>query len=114
MDAALRQAFTPEFLGRLDRVVHFKPLEAASMESIAGKYLRELENRVRSQGIGVRFPRDLAVVLGRDCQGKGGARQMRRLVQDRVEGPLALHLLGCAGQPREVQARMEAGNVVFC
>ena len=84
------------------------------MESIAGKYLRELENRVRGQGIGVRFPQDLAAVLGRDCKGKGGARQMRRLVQDRVEGPLALHLLGRGSQTGEVRVRLEGENLVFC
>ena len=114
MDASLRQAFTPEFLGRLDRVVHFNPLGEEAMESIADKYLRELQKRVHSQGIRLRFPGELAAKLGRDCRGKGGARQMRRLVQDRVEGPLAVHLLGCVGQPREVLARLEGENVVFC
>ena len=114
MDASLRQAFTPEFLGRLDRIVHFKPLGDDAMESIAGKYLRELESRVQSQGIRLRFPAELSAKLGRDCRGKGGARQMRRLVQDRVEGPLAVHLLGCGAQPGEVRARLEGENVVFC
>ena len=114
MDASLRQAFTPEFLGRLDRVVHFNPLGENAMESIADKYLRELQKRVHSQGIRLRFPGELAAKLGRDCRGKGGARQMRRLVQDQVEGPLAVHLLGCVGQPREVQARLEGEKIVFC
>ena len=114
MDASLRQAFTPEFLGRLDRVIHFNPLGEEAMESIADKYLRELQKRVHSQGIRLRFPGELAAKLGRDCRGKGGARQMRRLVQDRVEGPLAVHLLGCVGQPKEVQARLEGETVVFC
>ena len=113
MDAALRQHFTPEFLGRLDRIIHFRPLADGAMEAIAGKYLRELEDRVGRQGIRLRLPDNLAASLGRACRGKGGARQMRRMVQDRVEGPLAVHLLGCDIQPRQVQAKMEGETVVF-
>ena len=113
MDAALRQHFTPEFLGRLDRIVHFRPLEDGAMEAIAGKYLKELQARVSGQGIRLQLPDTLAASLGRDCKGRGGARQLRRLVQDKVEGPLALHLLGCNTQPKKLQAKLEGENVVF-
>ena len=113
MDAALRQHFTPEFLGRLDRIIHFRPLEDGAMEAIAGKYLKELQSRVSNQGIRLQLPDTLAARLGRDCKGKGGARQLRRMVQDQVEGPLALHLLSCATQPKKLQAKLEGENVVF-
>ena len=113
MEGALRQHFTPEFLGRLDRIVHFRPLEDGAMESIAGKYLRELTDRAGSQGIRLTLPRELAASLGRGCRGKGGARQLRRLVQDRVEGPLAFYLLSCAGKPKKIQGRMEGDTVTF-
>ena len=113
MDAALRQHFTPEFLGRLDRIIHFKPLEDGAMEAIAGKYLRELQTRVGGQGIRLTLPETLAASLGRECKGKGGARQLRRMVQDRVEGPLAVHLLSCAAQPKRLRAELVGENVVF-
>ena len=83
------------------------------MEAIAGKYLKELQSRVSGQGIRLQLPDTLAASLGRDCRGKGGARQLRRIVQDRVEGPLALHLLSCATQPKKLQAKLEGENVVF-
>ena len=113
MEGALRQHFTPEFLGRLDRIVHFRPLEDGAMERIAGKYLRQLQDRVGAQGIRLQLPEELAADLGRACRGKGGARQLRRLVQDRVEGPLAIHLLGCAVQPRKLRAALEGDTVTF-
>ena len=113
MEAALRQYFTPEFLGRLDRIIHFKPLEDGAMEAIAGKYLRELQTRVGGQGIRLTLPDTLARTLGKACKGKGGARQLRRMVQDKVEGPLAAHLLGCAAQPRKLRAELVGENVVF-
>ena len=113
IDGALHRHFTPEFLGRLDRIVHFEPLEQGAMERIAGKYLRELTGRAGSQGIRLIFPQELAALLGKSCRGKGGARQLRRIVQEKVEGPLAVHLLSCNTQPKKVQAKLDGETVVF-
>ena len=113
MEGALRQHFTPEFLGRVDKIVHFKPLEDGAMESIAGKYLRELTDRAGSQGIRLTLPDGLAASLGKTCHGKGGARQLRRIVQEKVEGPLAMHLLSCNTQPKKIQGKLDGETVVF-
>ena len=113
MDGALRQHFTPEFLGRLDKIVHFKPLENGAMETIAGKYLRELSERAGKQGIRLMLPDGLAATLGKNCRGKGGARQLRRIVQEKVEGPLAMHLLACNTQPKKIQAKLDGETVIF-
>ena len=83
------------------------------MEAVAGKDLRERTGRAGEQGIRLSLPEGLAAVLGKRCRGKGGARQLRRLVQDQVEGPLAMHLLSCAAQPKKIQARLEGETVVF-
>ena len=83
------------------------------MESIAGKYLRELTERAGSQGIRLTLPDGLAASLGRSCRGKGGARQLRRAVQEQVEGPLAMHLLSCNAQPKKVQGKMDGEFVTF-
>ena len=113
MEGALRQHFTPEFLGRVDKIVHFKPLEDGAMESIAGKYLRELTDRAGSQGIRLTLPDGLAASLGKTCHGKGGARQLRRIVQEKVEGPLAMHLLSCNSQPKKIQGKLDGETVTF-
>ena len=39
---ALRSHFAPEFLGRLDKIICFSPLEERDMEGIARKYLAQL------------------------------------------------------------------------
>ena len=113
MEGALRQAFTPEFLGRLDRVVHFEKLPDSAMAAIAGKYLTQLQSRTAIQGIQLQLPAELAAELGKTCSGKGGARQIRRLVQEQVEGPLAAFLLGCSRKPARIRARWEDGCVRF-
>ena len=90
---ALRQCFTPEFIGRLDSVVSFSPLDRKVLEKIAGKYLQELCQRVSLMDTHLTLPEDLPLRLAAQCKSKDGARYLRRLVQDQVEGPLAEFLL---------------------
>ena len=112
-DAALRQHFTPEFLGRLDRIVRFHPLAPEALEGIVNKYLQQLCDRAESGGIRLCLPGDLAKVLSSQSGKKDGARQLRRLVQEQVEGPLADHLLKCSRRPGKVAARWEREKLCF-
>jgi ATP-dependent Clp protease ATP-binding subunit ClpA len=113
LDGVLRQHFTPEFLGRLDQVVRFDALTDGAMESIAWKYLRQLQERASAMGIQLQLPEEVAVFLGERCRGKGGARSLRRKVQMEVEGPLASFLLQCSRKPGKIKARLEEGEIRF-
>ena len=110
---AVRQHFTPEFLGRLDKIVPFRPLQPQIMESIAAKYLQQLQQRALDAGIQLQLPQTLAAELGSACQKAGGARQLRRLVQERVEGPLAVHLLKTGRKIARVKATLVQGSLQF-
>ncbi len=112
-DGALRQAFTPEFLGRLDQIICFSPLGSKAMEAIAEKYLEQLRQRTAAMGVQLQLPEDAARRLGDQCRGKEGARQLRRLVQDQVEGPLASVLLSAARKPGKIKAKWENGVLCF-
>ncbi len=112
-ESALRKAFTPEFLGRLDQVVCFRPLDAVSMEHIARKYLVQLHGRAAAAGLQLVLPKELPAWLGGQSRGKGGARSLRRLVQDQVEGPLAAYLLRAGKKPGKIKAKLENGELQF-
>jgi ATP-dependent Clp protease ATP-binding subunit ClpA len=112
-DAALRQAFSPEFLGRLDRVVHFSPLDEKAMDAIAEKYLHQIQSRLETMGIQLQLPAELPGSLGRRCGKKEGARQLRRLVQEDVEGPLATLLLRSSKKPTKIRAFYKEGILQF-
>ena len=114
MGQALRQAFSPEFLGRIDRTVYFDRLGKGAMEAIAWKYLRQLQNRTAAIGTQLQIPQETAAFLLDKTEGKDGARQLRRLVQSEVEGPLASFLLACSRKPGKVKLRVEEGKVSFC
>ncbi len=98
-EAALKQAFSPEFLGRLDRVVHFQKLSPAAETAIAEKYLLQLSGRVKSLGTELRLPPGLAAHFAGQCRSQGGARQLRSLIQRQLEAPLSTLLLERSGKP---------------
>ena len=112
-EAALRQHFTPEFLGRLDKIIHFVPLKQQDMEGIVEKYLYQLQQRAAAAGIQLHLPETLAHTLGEKPVKQGGARQLRRLVQEQVEGPLAVYLLRCGKKPSKIRAHWEDGAIYF-
>jgi len=113
MDEELSRFFTPEFLGRLDAVISFDSLTGETMEAIAGKYLRQLCLRAEEQGVQLQLPQRLGKMLCEKCPGKDGARQLRRLVQNEVEGPLASFLLRCSRRPSRVCGEIHDGQLCF-
>ena len=113
MGETLRQAFSPEFLGRLDQTVHFDPLGKEAMESIVWKYLSQLQKRTQEMGCQLQLPQEIGAWLLGKCPGKDGARQLRRLVQTEVEGPLASFLLRTGKKPGKVKLRLDEGKVAF-
>lgn len=113
ISSCVQEAFTPEFLGRLDCLVTFGALGKEAMEDIARKYLGELQARTSAAGTSLTLPKELAAHLTARAQGKDGARALRRLIQDRVENPLAGYLLGCSRRPARVKLKMEGEEISF-
>ena len=103
-EGMLRQHFTPEFLGRLDKTVCFTSLKPEALEEIVQKYLRQLVARMEKNCVALSLPENLARELSKRAGKKDGARQLRRLVQERVEAPLATFLLQCNKKPSKVKA----------
>ena len=112
-DSALRQAFSPEFLGRIDRVVCFEPLGDREMDAIAAKYLAELQARLEAMDVQLQLPAELPGSLARRCGRKEGARYLRRLVQDEVEGPLSVLLLKSGKKPAKIKGSYKEGSLQF-
>ena len=88
----LRDHFTPEFLGRIDKVVVFHALNRASLEQIASGQLAQLQARAEKNGLHLQFAPELAGMLAGLC-GSSGARQIRHNLQNQIENPLSQYLL---------------------
>ena len=92
---SLREHFSPEFLGRIDCVARFQPLDAAALEQIAQQQLTALQQRAERLHVRLELPDGLARSFAlRSRDGRGGAREIRRLVRHEMEAPLAALLLG--------------------
>ena len=112
-EAAVRQAFTPEFLGRLDQMICFQPLSDSAMERIAQKYLQQLSQRSQALGVQLYLPEELPALIRCSSGTKGGARQLRRLVQEQVEGPLSVFLLKSGKKHTKIFGKMQDGQLQF-
>jgi len=88
----VRRFVRPEFLGRLDRIVPFRPLSKAIVKQIAYRELEKLRQRsgLKYSDTTLRFD-DSAVELLCDLgyQPKYGARPLRRAIELHVAVPLA-------------------------
>ena len=109
----LRQHFTPEFLGRLDQLIRFEPLQKTAMEQIAQKYLHQLLGRTQRQGISLQLPEELPQMLCEKLKKQDGARQLRRIVREQVEAPLSSFLLNNGKKITRVKTRLENGVLLF-
>ena len=98
--AAVRAAFKPEFLNRLDEVVVFDPLSTEDLGHIVELQVRELATRLADRRITLEVTgaaREWLALTGYDPA--YGARPLRRLVQKEIGDRLAKAVL--AGEVRD-------------
>ncbi len=91
---ALQSTFRPEFLNRIDEIIMFSPLSLEQMRLIVDLQLKEIEDRLHENGLGVELTpaaRDWLAEEGYDSN--FGARPLRRALQKFVESPLSKQLL---------------------
>ena len=92
--AAVRQAFKPEFLNRLDEIVMFDALTAEQLAAIVGFNLRTLEARLAEKRLTIEVSEDARQWLAeRGYDPVYGARPLRRLMQREIDDRLARELL---------------------
>src|SRR6478736_4275396 len=98
--AAVRQAFKPEFLNRLDEVVVFDPLSRDDLAHIVEVQVRALSARLRDRRITLEVSDPAKAWLAEQGYDPAyGARPLRRLVQREIGDRLARALL--AGDVRD-------------
>ena len=90
----LKKMFRPEFLNRIDEIIVFRQLAGAEIKQIAQIMVRELVNRVKSQGIEVEVDDSVYEYLSREgFDVNYGARPLRRAIQAKMEDMLSEELL---------------------
>jgi ATP-dependent Clp protease ATP-binding subunit ClpC len=94
IENALKKAFAPEFLNRIDDVVMFDSLERDDIHKIIEIELRQLYSRIQNMGYTISISdsaKDFIVEKGWDAQ--FGARPLKRAIQKYIEDVLAEEII---------------------
>ena len=95
IEEALKRAFRPEFLNRIDETIVFDPLTEDDTRKIVDIIVTEVSRRLADHGVTIDLTdeaRDWLASEGFDRV--YGARPLRRVVQRSVENPLSRLILG--------------------
>ncbi len=117
IEKALKGAFRPEFLNRIDEIIMFSPLSVEQMEEIVVLQMKEVQDRLNEYNITVQLTdaaRQWLAKAGYDPA--FGARPLRRAIQKNVESPLSVELL--SGKYKEggsilVDVDAENNKIIF-
>ncbi len=95
IEKALKGAFRPEFINRIDEIIMFSPLSIEQMEEIVVLQMKEVQDRLNEHNISVELSDAARKWLAKACYDPAfGARPLRRAIQKNVESPLSMELLG--------------------
>jgi ATP-dependent Clp protease ATP-binding subunit ClpB len=90
----LRHHFRPEFLNRVDDIIVFRPLSREDIRHIVDLQLGRLDQLLADRKLGLEVTpeaRQLLSELGYDPV--YGARPLKRVIQQRLQNPIALEVL---------------------
>jgi ATP-dependent Clp protease ATP-binding subunit ClpC len=94
IEKALKGAFRPEFLNRIDEIIMFSPLSIEQMEEIVVLQMQEVQDRLNEYNITVELSDAARKWLANEGYDPAfGARPLRRAIQKHVESPLSVGLL---------------------
>ncbi|WP_199774083.1 ATP-dependent chaperone ClpB [Thiomicrorhabdus sp. Milos-T2] len=107
--------FRPEFINRIDDIVVFHPLGKEQIRSIANIQLQSLRSRLADADIGMEISDEALDLLGEaGFDPVFGARPLKRVIQQRVENPLAQKILhGDYLAGSRVIIALKDGEIVF-
>ena len=94
IEEALKRAFKPEFLNRIDEVIAFDPLTEDQLREVVDTIIAEVAGRLADHGVSFEMTESAMDWLVREgFDPVYGARPLRRLVQKSVENPLSRMIL---------------------
>jgi ATP-dependent Clp protease ATP-binding subunit ClpC len=104
IETALKKAFAPEFLNRIDDVVVFNSLEREDIHKIIDIELKKLFGRIEELGYTIKLTDEAKdFIADKGFDRKFGARPLKRAIQKYLEDPLAEEI---------IQANLQDGDTI--
>jgi len=86
--------FRPEFINRIDDIIRFRSLDEADLAVIVGIQLGRLRQRLAERRLTLNVTPEASLALAREGYDPAfGARPLKRVIQRRLEDPIALAVL---------------------
>ena len=90
----IERHFRPEFIGRLDDVIVFRPLSRTNLEVIVEFELRKVMKRLTDHGLRIEITQEAKdFLIDKGTSTDFGARPLRRAIEQHVEDPLSEDIL---------------------
>jgi ATP-dependent Clp protease ATP-binding subunit ClpC len=90
----IERYFRPEFIGRLDDVIVFKPLTRENLEAIVEFELKKVTKRLVEHGLNIELTQEAKeFLIEKGTNTDFGARPLRRAIEQHVEDPLSEEIL---------------------
>ncbi len=90
----IERYFRPEFIGRLDDVIVFRPLSRENLEHIVEFELKKIMKRLIDHGLRIELTTDAKeFLIEKGTNTDFGARPLRRAIEQHVEDPLSEEIL---------------------
>jgi ATP-dependent Clp protease ATP-binding subunit ClpB len=114
---AMREHFRPEFLNRIDELIIFHSLTEDQIKEIVDIQVEHLQERLAERKIEIRLaPESRALLAKQGYDPNFGARPLKRVIQRRIEDPLAMEMLEGhfrEGDTVEVDIDPQRGELTF-
>ncbi len=113
LEKAVRKAFPPEFINRVDEQIYFNSLTREDIEKIIDIELKGLRKRVREAGYELTItPSAKRFVAEEGYDPSYGARPLKRAIQKHIEDPVSEHIIMSrmlSGKRSEEHSRIRVG-----
>jgi ATP-dependent Clp protease ATP-binding subunit ClpC len=115
IERAMRDAFRPEFLNRIDEIIIFSPLSEKDVERIVDLQVYSLAQRLEENALSIHLTEPARNWLAHTGYDRAfGARPLRRAVQRYIENPLSVRLLSGEFRPGDLIVIDELnGQLIF-
>lgn len=86
IEKSLKNKFNPEFLNRIDKIIHFNSLTDENIKTITALELEKLTNRVKENGVNLTYNSDVVDYVFKKAirEKEYGARPVMRIIQDNI------------------------------
>ncbi|WP_195217593.1 ATP-dependent Clp protease ATP-binding subunit [Anaerococcus vaginalis] len=115
INKAIKNAFAPEFLNRLDDIIMFNSLDKDAIKEITKILLEETKERLKNLGIEINYNKRVVDLLSEGGFSKEyGARPLERHITNKIDNQLAEEILeGKLSKDMKINLTVKEGKINF-